>query len=170
MEQLILVDSNDKEIGYEEKEKCHHPPVLHRAFSIFIFDKDGKMLITQRSPKKVRWGGFWSNAVCSHPRRGEKIEDAVRRRLKEEAGLECDLSYLFKFEYQAMFDGEWGEHELDHVFFGQTDAKPKVDKDEIGDWKFIDVNDLAEDIKANPKIYTPWFKLVFERVVKEVGL
>jgi isopentenyl-diphosphate Delta-isomerase len=170
MDQLILVDSNDREIGYEEKEKCHRPPVLHRAFSIFIFDRDGKMLITQRSPKKVRWGGFWSNAVCSHPRKGEKVEDAVKRRLKEEAGLVCPLAYLFKFEYRAMFDAEWGEHELDHVFFGQTDEKPKPDKDEISDWKFIEVKELMANVKAHPDHYTPWFKIVLERVVKEVGL
>ena len=165
MDQLILVDSADKEIGHDSKENCHLLPTkLHRAFSIFIFSK-GKMLLTKRSSLKKTWHGFWTNTCCSHPRKGEKIEDAVKRRLKEEMGFTCDLKYLFKFEYKADFDDKYGENELDSVFIGVYDGDIKPDKNEVEEWKFVDVNELRKDVGNNPDKYSPWFKLCFEKVI-----
>ena len=165
MDQLILVDSSDREKGFDSKENCHLLPTkLHRAFSIFVFSK-GKMLITKRSSLKKTWPGFWTNACCSHPRKGEKIEDAVKRRLKEEMGFVCDLKHLFSFEYKADFDKKYGEWELDHVFVGSYDGKINPNKEEVENMKFVDINELKKDVKKNPGKYSPWFKLCFERVI-----
>jgi isopentenyl-diphosphate delta-isomerase len=164
---LILVDKDDKEIGYETKENCHYiKPKLHRAFSVFLFNSNGEMLITKRSGKKKTWPGFWSNSCCSHPRKGEEVKDAVSRRIKEELGISVPLSYLFKFEYSAQYDREWGEHELDHVFVGEYSGKVTPNKDEISDWKFIPVDDLLKDMRKNPDSYTPWFRMSVERVLE----
>lgn len=169
MDQLILVDSKDNVLGYAEKEKCHHgKPILHRAFSIFLFNNKGEMLITKRSSLKKTWPGFWSNAVCSHPRKDEETHAAAVRRLEEELGITSSLAYLFKFEYSADYDGEWGEHELDWVFAGKISEEPKADRDEIEDWKFISVEQLRQDVKNRPEKYTPWFKICLERVLESV--
>ena len=171
MEQVILVDSNDQELGLEEKFTCHkHPAKLHRAFSIFIFNEKGQLLITKRNKEKKTWPGFWSNAVCSHPRKGEHPEHAADRRLMEELGIKSELKYLFKFIYSANFDGEWGEHELDWVFVGKTGNNLTPNKSEIDDWKFVDVKELEKDIKKNPDNYTPWFKIALPRVLKHKDL
>jgi len=170
MESLILVDKNDKEIGHIGKVEAHRGSLpLHRAFSIFIFNSRGEMLIQKRGSKKNTWPGFWANACCSHPRVGEKIEDAVKRRLKEELGFSCPLKFLFKFEYKAQYDNVWGEHELDSVFIGRYDGAVKPNKEEIMEWKFIGVDELKLDVKRNPGKYGPWFKLCYERVLKNLG-
>ncbi len=166
MEQIILVDSGDREIGYEEKEKCHSHPKLHRAFSVFLFNDAGEMLVTQRSSAKKTWPLFWSNACCSHPRKGESCEAAAKRRVKEELGIDCAPEFLFKFEYSAQYDDTWGEHELDWVFSGKHDGPVNPDETEINDWKFVDVQELREDVRKNPDRYTPWFKLALERVLE----
>ncbi len=167
-DQLILVDSSDKEIGYEEKEKCHYGrPKLHRAFSIFLFNNRGEMLITKRSNKKKTWPLHWSNACCSHPRKGEDTGAAASRRIKEELGISVPLNFLFKFEYDAQYDKEWGEHELDWVFVGKYSGTIKPNKDEIDDWKFVSANELLKDMEKNPGIYTPWFKMVAEKVIRQ---
>ncbi|MCX6815908.1 MAG: isopentenyl-diphosphate Delta-isomerase [Candidatus Aenigmarchaeota archaeon] len=169
MEQVVLVDKKDKEIGYEEKYAVHrHPTRLHRAFSVFIFNAKNEMLITKRSSLKKTWPSFWSNTCCSHPRRGEEVKDAAQRRLKEELGIFVPLNYLFKFEYSADYDKEWGENEMDHVFAGKFSGKPKPDKGEIDEWKFVNVKDLLSDIKKNPNKYTPWFKMCINRVLENM--
>ncbi len=165
METLILVDSSDKEIGYEEKEKCHSPPKLHRAFSVFILNSSNEMLITQRSSAKKTWPLFWSNACCSHPGKGESCEAAAKRRVKEELGIECEPRFLFKFEYSAKYDNKWGEHELDWVFIGKHNGPIKPDKNEISGWKFVGVQELKEDVKKSPGKYTPWFTMALEKVL-----
>lgn len=167
MEMLILVDRNDKEIGHEEKEKCHYGrPKLHRAFSVVIFNSDGKMLIHKRSRLKKTWPGFWTNACCSHPRKGEKVLEAAKRRLKEELGFSCKLKFLFRFEYDAVYDDKWGEHEMDHVFEGHYDGPIKPDKSEIEDMKFVDIRYLKKDMKKQPGKYTPWFMIAFNKMYK----
>ncbi len=168
MEQIILVDSNDNEIGCKEKEKCHRPPILHRAFSVLIFNGKGQMLIHKRSAKKKTWPGFWTNACCSHPRKGEDTKKAAERRLNEELGFSCDLKFLFKFEYKAMYDNEWGEHELDYVFEGDYDGPVKPDEDEVEEIKFVNVGELKKDIKTHPEKYTPWFRIALERAMDKV--
>lgn len=169
MEEIILVNSNDKELGHAEKYSCHkHPTKLHRAFSVFIFNEKKQMLITQRSSEKKTWPGFWSNACCSHPNKNEKIEDAAMRRVKQELGITVPLQYLFKFEYSASYDNEWGENELDHVFYGNHNGPIKPHKEEIKDWKFVDVKELKKDMKNNPKKYTPWFMMCIDKVIENV--
>ncbi len=165
---LILVDSHDRETGFEEKQKVHRNPVpLHRAFSIFIFNKAGKMLIQKRNIAKKTWGGIWSNACCSHPRKGESLQDAAERRLKEELGFSTDLRHMFHFTYDAVWDKEWGEHELDHVFVGEYDGEVKLNKEEVDECKWVDVKELKSDMKSHPERYTPWFMMIIERVIKE---
>lgn len=166
---LILVDKNDKEIGYEQKESCHrYPAKLHRAFSIFLFNSKNEMLVHKRHSSKKTWPGFWTNACCSHPRKGEKMENAVQRRLKEELGIQCPLTYLFKFVYEAKFDENWGEHELDYVFIGRYDGEFGPDKKEIEELKFVSLKDLKEDVQKNPKQYTPWFKIALGKVLEHM--
>jgi len=168
-EQLILVDHDDMEIGTETKEKCHYKqPILHRALSVFIFNDSGQMLVTKRSSKKKTWPGFWSNSCCSHPRKGEETEKAAQRRIREELGIDVPLTYLFKFEYSAQFNEDWGENELDWVFIGKHNGPFRHNRDEIDEWQFVDVEELKRDVKKHPNRYTPWFKLCFERVLENL--
>jgi isopentenyl-diphosphate delta-isomerase len=169
-ETLILVDSRDRQTGVEGREACHRRPLkLHRAFSVFLFDPNGRMLITKRSAKKNTWPGFWSNACCSHPREGEETEEAARRRLGEELGISAELRFLFAFEYRADYDAMWGEHELDHVFVGRHHGPLAPDEDEVDEAKLIDVEDLRRDVRDRPDRYTPWFRISLERVLSEGG-
>lgn len=171
MEEVVLVDSNDTELGLLEKYACHRrPPKLHRAISIFLFNKPGQMLITKRSGSKKTWPDFWSNAVCSHPRKGETPEEAASRRLMEELGIKTGLRHVFTFEYAADYNAEWGENELDWVFVGVYDGTPKPAKGEISDWKFVDIVELAADVERSPGRYTPWFKIALPRVLKHMNL
>src|SRR4030042_2763439 len=127
MEKIILVDENDREIGTEEKLKTHEQGKLHRAFSIFVFNSKGELLLQRRAKGKYHSGGLWTNTCCSHPREGEKLEEAVHRRLKQEMGLDCPLKEAFSFIYKVRFENGLFEHELDHVFIGRVDGKPVPD-------------------------------------------
>lgn len=169
MDTLILVDKNDRETGYEEKERCHLIPTrLHRAFSIFILNTKGEMLIHKRCGIKQTWPGFWTNACCSHPGKGESLETATKRRLQEELGFKCDLKYLFPFHYKTNYDKRYGENEIDHVFWGTYDGIVKPNREEIEDWKFMTIEKLLADIKKHPERYTPWFKKALPRVLKHI--
>jgi len=164
-EGLMLVDENDNEIGYEEKEKTHRGDLsLHRAFSVLIFNSKGQMLIQKRSNKKKTWPGFWANACCSSPKKGEETVDAAKRRMEEELGFNCDLKFLFKFWYKVKYDEEWGENEIDWVFEGHYDGDIKPDKNEIEEFKFIDIEELKEDVKNNPEKYAPWFLIILNKL------
>ena len=160
-EQLILVDDHDREIGYKGKADCHlGVGVLHRAFSIFVFNADNELLLQQRSPSKMLWPGYWSNTCCSHPRRGEAMADAVTRRLKQELGFTCPLEYLYKFKYQAQFGAVGAEHELCSVYFGRYDGPvDDVNVTEIAAWRFVGVAALETELKRAPETFTPWFKM-----------
>ena len=166
MNQIILDDDKDNEIGYEEKEKCHHPkPILHRALSVFIFNEAEEMLITRRSAAKKTWPLYWSNACCSHPGKGEECGLAAERRVREELGIDCTPVFLFKLQYSAQYNDSWGEHELDWVFVGKHNGIIKPDNDEINEWKFIGIEELKADVKRNPDKYTPWFRMTLQRVL-----
>ncbi len=166
METVILVDKNDKEIGHDEKEKCHFIPAkLHRAFSVFIFNNKGQMLIHKRSSAKKTWPGYWTNACCSHPRKGESVQDAAKRRLKEELGFSCRLKKVFSFVYKADYDKRYGENEFDHVFMGKYNGPIMPDKSEVDEWKFVDAGWLKKDVKKRPEKYTPWFKMSLEHAL-----
>jgi len=164
---LILVDVGDNVLGYETKEKCHRGKgKLHRAFSIFIFNSNKELLIQKRSALKPLWPLYWSNSVCSHPRQSEADLEAAYRRLKEEIGIETPLQFLFKFQYQASFKGIGSENELCSVYIGETDAPIVANPEEIAEWRYIELEELDRDIKAHPGIYTPWFKMEWQRIQK----
>jgi isopentenyl-diphosphate Delta-isomerase len=158
---LILVDAADQNVGYLSKELCHEGRgVLHRAFSLLIFNDYGELLIQQRAASKRLWPLYWSNSVCSHPRAVESLEAATRRRLSEELGISCPLQYLFKFQYQAQFDATGAEHELCSVFIGRSGDRIKVNSDEIHDWRWISPGALQREIAAEgSQRFTPWFML-----------
>jgi len=162
-EMLILVDESDNEIGREEKIKIHKEGKLHRAFSIFIFNSKGHVLLTKRAESKYHWGGFWSNTCCSHPRPGEGIEDAAHRRLKEEIGFDCDLREVFSFIYEAEFENGIGEHEFDHVFIGTFDGTPEANLQEMEDWRWVSPANIEKDISNSAK-YTPWFQVAWKKL------
>jgi len=162
MEKVILVDKNDKEIGREDKIKAHREGKLHRAFSIFLFNKRGELLIQKRAKSKYHSPGLWSNTCCSHPRPDRELEDEVKRRLKEEMGIvEYDLKEVFSFTYNLKV-GDLIEHEFDHVFWGKYEGNPKPDPAEVESWKWVNLLELKKDIKENPGKYTAWFKLILE--------
>jgi isopentenyl-diphosphate delta-isomerase len=166
-DQLILVDSADNEIGYEAVTACHYRnPRLHRAFSVFVFNEAGEMLITQRSSKKHTWPLFWSNACCSHPRKGQDSAAAASARLTTELGISASVDFLFKFEYRAQYDDDWGEHELDWVFLTHCNEPGNVNADEIKAWEFIPIAELQRQVGSNPDKFTPWFRLCLDRVLK----
>ena len=164
---VILVDTSDRPIGVESKLAAHqNGGRLHRAFSVFILNSAGEMLLQKRSGKKYHFGGLWTNACCSHPRPHEAIGPAAQARLKAEFGFETPLVEAFSFVYRAS-DAASGltEHEFDHVLFGQYDGEPTPNADEIDDWKWEKTHQLLEDVRRQPAMFTPWFQLSLERVL-----
>ena len=160
---LILVDESDKALGFKSKSECHEGNgTLHRAFSVFIFNPLGQLLIQKRSSNKELWDLHWSNSCCSHPKKNEQMESAVKRRLTEELGIECPVHYLYKFTYHAKYKNLGSEHELCHVYVGLFDGEIKANPEEIDDWKFIKPDDLEERIRNSKKDYTPWMKIEWE--------
>jgi len=164
-EDVIIVDENDNEVGVKEKMEAHREGRLHRAFSIFIFNSKGELLIQKRSRSKYHSGGLWSNTCCSHPKPGESIGDAAHRRLREEMGFDCDLKEVFHFIYRANLNNELTEYELDHVFIGRYDGEVNPNPSEVEDWKWVNINDLKKDMEQNPNKYTVWFKIALDRVI-----
>ena len=157
---LILVDSDDQEIGLMDKTLCHeNQGKLHRAFSIFLFNQSGEVLIQQRATSKPLWGDFWSNTCCSHPRAGESIDSAASRRIEEELGIQAELSFIYKFEYQARFNEQLSENELCSVYFGHFDGAPTPNPNEVQSWKWISRESLTKELRENADLYTPWLKL-----------
>ena len=166
-ELLILVDREDNELGFSSKAECHSGTgLLHRAFSVFIFNSSGQVLLQQRSQHKDLWSLYWSNSCCSHPRQGEQIENAAHRRMAEELSIDCELHYLYKFFYQESFEGKGSEHELCSVFVGRFDGKISININEIADWKFIDTEELSRSIDQHPEKYTPWLQLEWLELTK----
>ncbi len=167
-EPLILVDANDREIGFESKVACHAGPgKLHRAFSVFLFNSAGALLLHQRSEQKELWPGYWTNSCCSHPRRGEDISEAARRRVEEELGIWADLRFQFKFEYQVPFEDRGSEHELCSVFVGRVEGEVKVNRNEISDWRFVTPEVLDQEMAADPERFTPWLEIEWPRLKAE---
>ena len=166
MEKVILVDKNDQMLGLMEKQEAHVKGLLHRAFSIFIFNKDNKLLIQKRAFHKYHSGGLWTNTCCSHPRENETTIEAAHRRLNEEMGMKCKLELKFNFIYKAQLDNNLYEHEFDHVFFGFSNDLPKINKQEVDSYKYESLNFLKEDIILSPNKYTEWFKICFQEVDK----
>jgi isopentenyl-diphosphate delta-isomerase len=168
-ESLILVDEADRELGHMSKSQCHEGRgILHRAFSLLIFNASGELLLQQRAACKRLWPLYWSNSCCSHPRRAETMESAIHRRLQEELGLRCPLHFLYKFQYQAQFDAAGAEHEVCSVFIGRSSGPVKVNRSEILAWRWIAPEALqAELAGSGAERFTPWFIMEWGRVWRD---
>ena len=167
-EQLILVDSEDREIGFLAKADAHSGVgTLHRAFSLFVFNPAGELLLQQRAKGKRLWPGYWSNTCCSHPRRGESMDNAIHRRLREELGLRTELEFLFKFSYRAQYDPQGVEHELCWVFAGTSAERPRPNVNEVAAWRYVTPQALCSEVARAPETFTPWFKLAWARILRE---
>lgn len=162
-EQVILVDAQDNEIGLMEKQEAHQKGSLHRAFSVFVFNTDGELVLQRRAWHKYHSGGLWTNTCCSHPRPGETNLEAAQRRMREEMGMNCRLEHAFSFLYEQAV-GDLIEHELDHVFIGISDLAPRINPEEVAEWKAITMEDLQAEIASKPEEFTIWFRLCLERV------
>ena len=164
-EYILTVDEKDNVTGKEEKIKVHREGIFHRAFSIFVFNSKGELLLQKRARSKYHSGGLWTNTCCSHQRDGENLEEAIHRRLKEEMGFDCELKEVFTFTYRVKFDDGLVENEYDHVFFGKFDGKPEPNPEEVDEWKWISLEELRKDIRKNPDDYTYWLKVSIDRVI-----
>jgi isopentenyl-diphosphate delta-isomerase len=165
---LILVDEADQGVGHLDKAACHEGRgILHRAFSLLIFNARGELLIQQRSAFKRLWPLYWSNSCCSHPRRAESMEAAIHRRLHEELGLRCPLHFLYKFQYHAQFDATGAENELCSVFIGRSTDSVKIDEEEILAWRWASPDVLQAELAAGGAQFTPWFKIEWARVWRD---
>lgn len=167
-ENVILVDHRDTPLGIREKQDAHVEGVLHRAFSVFVLDSEGRMLLQQRALSKYHSGGLWSNTCCSHPRPGESTAAAAQRRLFEEMGFHCPLETAFSFVYRADVGGGLIEHEYDHVFIGRFDGDPAPDPAEVADWRWVEREDLLGEVQERQDRFTYWFHVAF-RELRERG-
>lgn len=165
MENVILVNERDEETGVMEKMEAHEKALLHRAFSVFIFNEDGQMLLQQRAARKYHSAGLWTNACCSHPRPGEITIDAAKRRLYEELGFETELEKIFEFTYKANFDNGLTEHEFDHVFIGNYNGNIKPNPNEVSDYCYKSMEDVQQSLESHAHKYTVWFALAFPRIL-----
>ncbi len=164
MEEVILVTEGDEEIGTMEKMEAHRRGVLHRAFSIFVFDKSGRMLLQKRAAYKYHGALLWSNTCCSHPYPGEEVANAAARRLEEEMGFTTGLNKIFSFCYNETVENNLIEHEYDHVFVGEFDGEIKTNENEVDDFSYRHMRDIKKDLEKNPSDFTIWFKIVFPRI------
>jgi isopentenyl-diphosphate delta-isomerase len=171
MEEVVLVNEHDVEVGTMEKLEAHEKGLLHRAFSVILVNSKGELLLQKRAAKKYHSASLWTNACCSHPRPGESIEAAAERRLKEELGIHAKPTLAYSFLYKVELENNLIEHELDHVLIGKFDGEPIANPEEIEDWKYINLASLREDVKKNPMSYTHWFKLIMEhnQLQKSIG-
>jgi isopentenyl-diphosphate delta-isomerase len=163
-QEVILVDEHDRQVGLMEKMQAHREGLLHRAFSVFIFDRAGRMLLQQRAGDKYHGGHLWTNACCSHPFPGEGNEEAAVRRLREELGFTTKLEEIFSFTYRAEVENGLTEHEFDHVFAGTWDGSPQPDPREVADWCYRETEQIEKDIVSNPENFTVWFRMAFPRI------
>jgi len=169
-EKVILVSEDDQQLGLMGKMEAHKKAVLHRAFSIFVFNKKGELLLQQRALDKYHSPGLWTNTCCSHQRDGESNIEAGHRRIQEEMGFHCELKELFWFIYKAAFDNGLTEHELDHVMIGSYEDDPIINPEEVASFKWMPLEDVKKDMEEQPGLYTEWFKIIFneydQRLVK----
>lgn len=164
MNKVLLVDENDREIGQMAKLEAHEKGVLHRAFSILLFNDNGDILLQQRAHHKYHSGGLWTNTCCSHPFPNEPVKEAVNRRLAEEMGIVATTNFAFKFIYKAKLDHNLTEHELDHVYTGEFNGTPNINSEEVNDWKWMHIDALKKDIVDSPQYYTAWLLKILHHV------
>jgi isopentenyl-diphosphate delta-isomerase len=163
-EKVILVDENDDMVGTMDKMEAHKQGLLHRAFSIFIFNSKGEMLLQQRAFTKYHSGGLWTNACCSHPLPGEKTQDAAQRRLMEELGFETPIEKIFDFSYKADFKNGLTENEFDHVFAGEYEGELDINPDEVNDFIYKEVSEVKNEMQTEPQKFTAWFHIAFPKI------
>ncbi|UFK97315.1 isopentenyl-diphosphate Delta-isomerase [Kaistella faecalis] len=161
-EQVVLVSEKDEILGVMDKMQAHENGILHRAFSVFLFNDKGEMLLQKRAADKYHSPNQWTNAVCSHPRLEETYLEAAERRLKEELGIETPLTYRFNFLYKADVGQNLWEHELDHVFTGNFEGEFKLNEEEVSEVRYISIDELDKEMSANPESFTEWFKIILK--------
>lgn len=169
-EQVILVDKQDNPIGLMPKMEAHEKGVLHRAFSVFILNYKGELMLQQRALHKYHSPGLWTNTCCSHQRNGESNIAAGQRRLREEMGFVAELREVTSFIYKAPFDNGLTEHELDHIMIGQYNDEPNINPEEVADWKWMHVDAVRDDIHIHSEKYTAWFIIIFEQFYEKIKL
>ena len=169
-ENVILVDKNDTQIGLMSKLDAHKKGVLHRAFSVFVLNNNNEIMLQKRAYNKYHSGGLWTNTCCSHQREGENSIEAGKRRLLEEMGFETELKIITSFIYKVEFENGLTEHELDYLLIGKYLKSPVINKQEVADWKWMKVELIADDIKLNPKNYTSWFKIIFDKFQNKIKI
>jgi len=167
-EQVILVNESDEQIGLMPKMEAHERALLHRAFSVFVFNEKKELLLQQRASNKYHSPNLWTNTCCSHQRDGENNIEAGQRRLHEEMGFVCDLKEVFSFIYKAPFDNGLTEHELDHVMIGYFNEEPKINKDEVESYKWMTLDAVKKDMEDHPDQYTAWFKIIFKESYRKL--
>jgi isopentenyl-diphosphate delta-isomerase len=168
--EVVLVDERDSPIGTMEKMEAHKQGALHRAFSVFLFNDKGEMLLQRRALEKYHSPGLWTNTCCSHPMENEPVELAANRRLMEEMGMQCTLTKAFDFIYRAELENDMIEHEFDHVFIGFTGQSPNINLSEVCEWKWLPLYEVYIDVQLNPSRYTEWFKIALPEVMAHVKL
>ena len=169
-EQVILVDEYDNKIGLMPKMEAHEKALLHRAFSVFVFNDKNELMLQQRAMHKYHTPGLWTNTCCSHQRDGESNLEAGKRRLQEEMGFVTDLEEKTSFIYKAPFDNGLTEHEYDHVMVGYYNDNPNINPDEVASWKWMSLEAVKTDIAENPQFYTAWFKIIFEKFYEFINV
>ena len=169
-EKVILVNENDEQIGLMPKMEAHEKAILHRAFSVFIFNDENELMLQQRALSKYHSPGLWTNTCCSHQRDGETNIEAGKRRLQEEMGFVTNLQETISFIYKAPFDNGLTEHELDHIMVGQYNEEPNINQDEVESWKWMNINAVKDDMSLHPEIYTAWFKIIFDKFYQHINL
>ncbi|MDW5290548.1 isopentenyl-diphosphate Delta-isomerase [Formosa sp. PL04] len=169
-ENVILVNENDEPIGLMPKLEAHEKGVLHRAFSVFVFNDDSELMLQQRALDKYHTPGLWTNTCCSHQRDGESNVEAGRRRLEEEMGFVTALEETISFVYKSPFENGLIEHEYDHVLIGYYDGEPNINPAEVADWKWMTLDAVKVDIKLHPDRYTSWFKIIFDKFYDYINI
>lgn len=167
-ERVILVNLEDEPIGLMSKMEAHQKGELHRAFSVFVFNDKNELMLQQRALDKYHSPGLWTNTCCSHQREGETNIEAGKRRLQEEMGFSTELEDTISFIYKAPFDNGLTEHEFDHILVGKFNADPKLNPEEAAGWKWMSLEGVAEDMRINPRIYTEWFKIIFDKYYQSI--
>lgn len=167
---VILINKKDRRTGTMPKMEAHKKGLCHRAFSVFIFNSKGELLLQQRAFDKYHSGSLWTNTCCSHPKPYERTKTSAQKRLYEEMGIEAKLHYLFKFEYKAHLDHAMTEHEIDHVFIGYTDELPRINSREVSQYKYITIQELKQDMLTYPEHYTEWFKIILKEYLEYLSV
>lgn len=169
-EKVILVNEKDEQIGLMGKLEAHEKALLHRAFSVFVFNDENELMLQQRALGKYHSPGLWTNTCCSHQRDKESNIEAGKRRLQEEMGFVVDLQEAISFMYKAPFDNGLTEHEYDHVLLGKYNGEPEINKDEVASWKWMPLEAVKADIALHPDLYTEWFKVIFDKFYEHINI